>query len=308
MADNAAQRALRAMDLIPYILENPGITTNELAEKFNTTQGQIEKDLQLIFLCGLPGYTPYELIDLTFEDGIVSVIEPQVLNKPRNFSSSEIVVIKLGLEILKEINARDLLKLKKIDGILNKINSGADKNSFLLAEQINSTHFYSQISLAISQKRVLKIEYKSLAKDSLSKRIILPGRISMSNGSLYLSAYDIERQSDRVFKMELISSCETGEIFKENPTQANETNQIIELWVDEKMTNFIERNTSIIIAQQKVTGGLQITLKVNNLEWLARSIMSFAPDIMVISPASLSERINQRARDVLDTYAYHSSV
>ena len=308
MADNAAQRALRTMDLIPYILENPGITTNELAEKFNTTQGQIEKDLQLIFLCGLPGYTPYELIDLTFEDGIVSVIEPQVLNKPRNFSSSEIVVIKLGLEILKEINARDLLKLKKIDGILNKINSGADKNSFLLAEQINSTHFYSQISWAISQKRVLKIEYKSLAKDSLSKRIILPGRISMSNGSLYLSAYDIERQSDRVFKMELISSCETGEIFKENPTQANETNQIIELWVDEKMTNFIERNTSIIIAQQKVTGGLQITLKVNNLEWLARSIMSFAPDIMVISPASLSERINQRARDVLDTYAYHSSV
>jgi predicted DNA-binding transcriptional regulator YafY len=218
------------------------------------------------------------------------------------------VVIKLGLEILKEINARDLLKLKKIDGILNKINSGADKNSFLLAEQINSTHFYSQISLAISQKRVLKIEYKSLAKDSLSKRIILPGRISMSNGSLYLSAYDIERQSDRVFKMELISSCETGEIFKENPTQANESNQIIELWVDEKMTNFIERNTSIIIAQQKVTGGLQITLKVNNLEWLARSIMSFAPDIMVISPASLSDRINQRARDVLDTYAYHSSV
>jgi len=308
MADNAAQRALRTMDLIPYILENPGITTNELAEKFNTTQGQIEKDLQLIFLCGLPGYTPYELIDLTFEDGIVSVIEPQVLNKPRNFSSSEIVVIKLGLEILKEINARDLLKLKKIDGILNKINSGADKNSFLLAEQINSTHFYSQISLAISQKRVLKIEYKSLAKDSLSKRIILPGRISMSNGSLYLSAYDIDRQSDRVFKMELISSCETGEIFKENPTQANETNQIIELWVDEKMTNFIERNTSIIIAQQKVTGGLQVTLKVNNLEWLARSIMSFAPDIMVISPASLSDRINQRARDVLDTYAYHSSV
>ena len=132
MADNAAQRALRTMDLIPYILENPGITTTELAEKFNTTQKQIEKDLQLIFLCGLPGYTPYELIDLTFEDGIVSVIEPQVLNKPRKFSSSEMVVIKLGLEILREINADDVRKLTKIDKILNKINSGADQNSFLL--------------------------------------------------------------------------------------------------------------------------------------------------------------------------------
>jgi len=308
MADNAAQRALRTMDLIPYILENPGITTTELAEKFNTTQKQIEKDLQLIFLCGLPGYTPYELIDLTFEDGIVSVIEPQVLNKPRKFSSSEMVVIKLGLEILREINADDVRKLTKIDKILNKINSGADQNSFLLADQINSTLFYSQISLAISQKRILNIEYKSLAKDNLSKRKILPGRISMSNGNLYLSAYDIERQSDRVFKMELISSCDTGEIFKENSIQSNESDHVIELRVDEKLTNFIERNTSIIIAQQKVTGGLQVTLKVSNLEWLARSIVSFAPDIMVISPASLSEMVNQRVRDLLATYANYSSV
>ena len=308
MSDNAAQRALRTMDLIPYILENPGITTTELAEKFNTTQKQIEKDLQLIFLCGLPGYTPYELIDLTFEDGIVSVIEPQVLNKPRKFSSSEMVVIKLGLEILREINADDVRKLTKIDKILNKINSGADQNSFLLADQINSTLFYSQISLAISQKRILNIEYKSLAKDNLSKRKILPGRISMSNGNLYLSAYDIERQSDRVFKMELISSCDTGEIFKENPIQSNVSDRVIELRVDEKLTNFIERNTSIIIAQQKVTGGLQVTLKVSNLEWLARSIVSFAPDIMVISPASLSEMVNQRVRDLLATYANYSSV
>jgi len=308
MADNAAQRALRTMDLIPYILENPGITTTELAEKFNTTQKQIEKDLQLIFLCGLPGYTPYELIDLTFEDGIVSVIEPQVLNKPRKFSSSEMVVIKLGLEILREINADDVRKLTKIDKILNKINSGADQNSFLLAGQFNSTLFYSQISLAISQKRILNIEYKSLAKDNLSKRKILPGRISMSNGNLYLSAYDIELQSDRVFKMELISSCDTGEIFKENPIPSNESDHVIELRVDEKLTNFIERNTSIIIAQQKVTGGLQVTLKVSNLEWLARSIVSFAPDIMVISPASLSEMVNQRVRDLLATYANYSSV
>lgn len=308
MADNAAQRALRTMDLIPYILENPGITTTELAGKFNTTQKQIEKDLQLIFLCGLPGYTPYELIDLTFEDGIVSVIEPQVLNKPRKFSSSEMVVIKLGLEILREINADDVRKLTKIDKILNKINSGADQNSFLLADQFNSTLFYSQISLAISQKRILNIEYKSLAKDNLSKRKILPGRISMSNGNLYLSAYDIELQSDRVFKMELISSCDTGEIFKENPIPSNESDHVIELRVDEKLTNFIERNTSIIIAQQKVTGGLQVTLKVSNLEWLARSIVSFAPDIVVISPASLSEMVNQRVRDLLATYANYSSV
>ena len=87
MVDNAAIRALRTMDLIPYILENPGISIGSLAAKFSVTEKQVENDLQLIFMCGLPGYTPYELIDIVFEDGIVSVIDPQVLDKPRRFNN-----------------------------------------------------------------------------------------------------------------------------------------------------------------------------------------------------------------------------
>jgi len=38
MTDSAAQRALRTMDLIPYILENPGVSTSHLAMKFSVTQ------------------------------------------------------------------------------------------------------------------------------------------------------------------------------------------------------------------------------------------------------------------------------
>ena len=104
MVDNAAVRALRTMDLIPYILENPGISISTLAAKFSVTEKQVENDLQLIFMCGLPGYTPYELIDIVFEDGIVSVIDPQVLDKPRRFNKSELIVIALGLQILIDIN------------------------------------------------------------------------------------------------------------------------------------------------------------------------------------------------------------
>lgn len=104
MVETAAIRALRSMDLIPFVLENPGVSIAELAEKFSVTQEQIKSDLQLVFMCGLPGYTPYDLIDVAFEDGIVSVIDPQVLNRPRNFSSNEIVVIALGLKMLIDIN------------------------------------------------------------------------------------------------------------------------------------------------------------------------------------------------------------
>ena len=47
MVDTAAVRALRSMDLIPYVLENPGVSIAELSARFSVTQAQIESDLQL---------------------------------------------------------------------------------------------------------------------------------------------------------------------------------------------------------------------------------------------------------------------
>ena len=303
MADNAAQRALRTMDLVPYILENPGISTIDLAAKFSVTQKQIEKDLQLIFLCGLPGYTPYELIDLTFEDGIVSIIEPQVLTKPRNFSSNEMVVIKLGLEILREINVNEPNKLDKISTLLQKVHRETDQDSVLLAKEISSSPYYSVINTAISQRKQLSIEYQSVSKDQLSTRLIVPYNISMLNGNLYLSAYDMDRQSDRVFKLDLISKCEIGERTELDLVKSTSIDQIVELMVDVKLTNFIERNTSIIVDQKLTADGIKVTLKVNNLEWISRAVISYAPNITVISPIALSEMIEQRAKNLLNGYS-----
>jgi len=303
MADNAAQRALRTMDLVPYILENPGISTIDLAAKFSVTQKQIEKDLQLIFLCGLPGYTPYELIDLTFEDGIVSIIEPQVLTKPRNFSSNEMVVIKLGLEILREINVNEPNKLDKISTLLQKVHRETDQDSVLLAKEISSSPYYSVINTAISQRKQLSIEYQSVSKDQLSTRLIVPYNISMLNGNLYLSAYDMDRQSDRVFKLDLISKCEIGERTELDLVKSTSIDQRVELMVDVKLTNFIERNTSIIVDQRLTADGIKVTLKVNNLEWISRAVISYAPNITVISPIALSEMIEQRAKNLLNAYS-----
>lgn len=303
MADNAAQRALRTMDLVPYILENPGISTIDLAAKFSVTQKQIEKDLQLIFLCGLPGYTPYELIDLTFEDGIVSIIEPQVLTKPRNFSSNEMVAIKLGLEILREINVNEPNKLDKISTLLQKVHRETDQDSVLLAKEISSSPYYSVINTAISQRKQLSIEYQSVSKDQLSTRLIVPYNISMLNGNLYLSAYDTDRQSDRVFKLNLISKCEIGERTELDLVKSTSIDQIVELMVDVKLTNFIERNTSIIVDQRLTADGIKVTLKVNNLEWISRAVISYAPNITVISPIALSEMIEQRAKNLLNAYS-----
>ena len=68
MVENAALRAIRLLDLVPYIVSHPGISIAELAKEFAISRDEVLKDLNLLFLCGLPGYTPLELIDISFDE------------------------------------------------------------------------------------------------------------------------------------------------------------------------------------------------------------------------------------------------
>lgn len=302
MVDTAAVRALRSMDLIPYVLENPGISIAELSAKFSVTQAQIESDLQLVFMCGLPGYTPYELIDVAFEDGVVSVIDPQVLDKPRKFSSNEIVVIALGLKILIDINQTNSTALTKLKQLSEKIAKLGSNKSILMAGDVSAFPFFEIISKAISEQRVLDLQYHSLIKDQITQRLVLPEKLYFLNGSLYLSALDIDIDSDRVFKVDLIKECEMGEQVAAKKVLESSIETTVILDVQKQNRNFIERNSSIITAMQENGDSTRVHLQVSNLEWIKLTVLSNAPGITVVSPELLATAVKQSARDLLALY------
>ena len=306
MSDTAAVRALRTMDLIPYILEHPGISVNQLSKIFNVAEKEIEKDLQLAFMCGLPGYTPYELIDLTYEEGVVSIIDPQVLNKPRNFSSNERVVIALGLEILKEINLSNPENLKKIDKLREKFLDKKDEDSVIVVEQDLSFPFLNIINRAIFERRIVIFDYQSVSKDVLSSRNVLPHKLYLQNGNLYLSGNDVQAQSDRIFKADQILSCTIGDLADTDRFHLTQQEEIVELIVNHDNFNFIERNSSIIIDQEITNGQLHVKIRASNFDWLKRAILSNAPSIKVISPESLASEVEQMASDLISAYSHQS--
>ena len=302
MVDNAANRALRTMDLIPYILENPGVSILKLAKQFSVTEKQIESDLQLVFMCGLPGYTPYELIDLIFEDGVVSIIDPQVLDKPRRFTKSELVVIALGLQLLGELSASDSARLSMIKLLSNKITQLGGSNSIIFAPSSSKSPFVEVISKAITNKKSLTIQYQSLVKDEVSIRTVFPHNLYFMNGNLYLSAMDLAAKADRVFKVELIKTCEVGDDISSEVVNDNNSTLEVVLDVQKTYKNFIERNSSIITAVEEQKNCFRVHLKLSNLEWLKRSILSNSPGIKVISPSLLAQEVAALATSLLASY------
>jgi proteasome accessory factor C len=290
------------MDLIPYILENPGVSISTLAAKFSVTEKQVENDLQLIFMCGLPGYTPYELIDIVFEDGIVSVIDPQVLDKPRRFNKSELIVIALGLQILIEINKSNPEQLAKLHSLSKKISKLGSSNLITLDPLVTNSDYLDLITKAISERKHLEIEYNSLTKDERTRRAVDPQSLYFLNGNLYLSAFDLNVRSDRVFKVDLIEDCIIID-FK-GYDNSNEQAKLFEVVLDVKKSHrsFIERNSSVISSSQEIGDGFEVHIQIGNIEWLRRSILSNAPGITVTSPSLFASELLESAKSVLALY------
>ena len=102
MPESAIDRVSRALDLIPFLVANPGLSISEIAQEFSSTEAQISSDLSLLHMCGLPGYSHLELLDISYEDPeFIEVVDPQVLDKPRSLTSIEAMSLVLGLQVLK---------------------------------------------------------------------------------------------------------------------------------------------------------------------------------------------------------------
>ena len=82
-------RTARLLDLVPYLNTHQGISLKDLAQHFDVSPSQMSADLTTLWMCGLPGYTPLELMDLEFESGYVSIRNAETLSKPRSITFQE---------------------------------------------------------------------------------------------------------------------------------------------------------------------------------------------------------------------------
>jgi len=301
MSESAVDRVARALDLIPYILQNPGIEIDSLAERFGVSKKQILSDLEIIFLCGLPGYTPYELIDLTFEDGIVTVIDPQVLDKPRVFTQSEAIVLNLGLSIMKAA-LRDQSTLEMIERLQSKLQSKFKAISEVSIAMGNPPNFYELIIQSIKDKSIVEIVYHSISKDAITKKILAPQNIYVSAGNYYMSAIDLKLSQERNYRLDAIKDCVVSEGVHKLVNLIDNSTEEFDFKVVTGSLFLVEKHSSLFKSVEKINGEYVASGRMSNSEWLQRLVISNAPDLRLVEPANLSALIKERVESAIRLY------
>lgn len=304
MTESALDRTSRALDLVPYLLEHQGISIPELAEVFGVTEKQINDDLVLIHMCGLPGYTPLELIEMFYEDGYVTVSDPQSFKKPRSMNRVEMTSLLVSLDLLKSLRSDEISQ--EIEALQAKLQANMRfENPYVVIQDASDLAIIQKLENAIARATPMKISYLSAAKDKSSDRIILPLEVYISNGSIYLNAWCQISNGDRTFRWDRVvnfESLEVGSVAFSRHVAVDELVQSnVELLVAKSARNFVEENRAII---ENIVDGDELSVRLDSIdqEWLIRTIIGFGGQIKVVQPVALANQVRARAASIRENY------
>ncbi|OJF11542.1 helix-turn-helix transcriptional regulator [Couchioplanes caeruleus] len=309
----SADRLGRLLNLVPYLLARPGIAVAEAAADFRITERQLREDLELLWVCGLPGYGPGDLIDMALDGDRVTITYDAGIDRPLRLNPDEALALVVALRMLAEtpgIGSRDA-----IERALVKIESAAgDLGDAPVAVALPAaTERLDAVRDIVERRRAMRITYYTAARDETTDRVVDPMRVLMVGNRAYLEAWCRRAEGTRLFRLDRIDAfTELDEpaappatavphdlrdgVFHPGPGLPLVTLRVGRgsRWITEYYPcEEVRRDGDEWV----------VTLRVTDLGWAQRFLLGMGPDVTVAAPAALVERIRAQATTALDQYA-----
>lgn len=292
------QEVSRLLDLVPYLSTHSYISVKELADEFGVSEREISNELTALSMCGLPGYTDYELIDVSFDSGFVSIRNHDPLDIPRALTSLEVATLLIGLEVMRdgiESDKGDLVE--KIDSLISQLSPLV--GSALAVETHPEALHSVQIQKAIAERKALEISYESSLTGMSEARIIEPLALYLENSHTYLNAYCHKAQGYRNFRVDRITAVASSS------TEVQERDSEVEISTQEKFTLRVtgrRRAIAEFLQVDRVEGNGVVEIPAYSRDWVSKTVASFAPDATLLKPEEFRTAIASRLEDILALY------
>jgi proteasome accessory factor C len=317
-AHNATERRLpRLLALVPYFIAHPGISLQEAAADLGVPERDLRKDIDLLTLCGLPGYGPGELIDVDFdlldERGEVEVWFDANLDRPVRFSAKEALSLVIALQTLAETPGlvdRELVTrtLAKVEAVYGK---PVDDSTVALSLD-REARLTPLLRKAVEEHRAVRLSYYTAARDEKTERVVDPLQVITVDGRTYLQAWCRQAEGIRLFRADRID----GVVLLDEPANPPQDLEIPELAegifrpaADHPLVELLLAPPYAWVADyyiaEQVTpqqDGVRVSLRVADLTWVRGLVLGSAGEVSVLSPADLAAEIRTEAAAALAAY------
>lgn len=204
-------RLTRILSMLPWVIAHPGARVDEVCGRFGYTRSELLADLDLVFVCGLPGYGPGDLMVAYVEDDRVVVdVADYFAAAPRLTAAEALGLLASGMTVLTSGLGSDALEsaVEKLTGAL------LGEGEAVTVDVATEPDLAAGLRRAAAEGRVVRLTYTTLSRGDTTVREIEPWSVFSSLGNWYVSAWCRSAQGERVFRLDRIRAADvTGESF-----------------------------------------------------------------------------------------------
>jgi predicted DNA-binding transcriptional regulator YafY len=316
MSAGATERLSRLLAMVPYLLSRPGIPVREAARQFGVSERQLVKDLELLFVCGLPGGLPDDLIEAEWDTGYVYVGNADTIARPLRLGVDEALALIVGLRTLSE--APGLHDRAAINRAIAKLEAAAGDaaaaSGHVAVDVQHSDSALATCKDALIQGRRLHMRYFVPTRDETTERDVDPMRVLLAEGRWYLEGWCRRAAAVRLFRLDRIVELTLLDAAAQLPPQAVSRDLGDSLYTpspDDTLVTLDLEPAAAWVADyypnesvaEIGAGRLRVLLRTADTRWVRRLALRLGGSGHVIDPPQLADEVCAEAAAALAAYS-----
>jgi predicted DNA-binding transcriptional regulator YafY len=219
-SERTVSRLSRILALIPYVLEKQAVDVDEVIDRFGYTKEQLTRDLNTIFVCGLPGYGPGDLMEAYLDEDEVIIDAADFFAKaPRLTPIEALGLLASGMTVIGSGEGSPALEsaVRKLSKVVMP-----DADTTLTVDVLDQTQNVGVLRDAATEGRVVRMIYRSVGKEETTDREVEPWSVFATLGRWYVLGHCRLVEGQRTFRVDRIKEIEVLDETFERPSTVPE--------------------------------------------------------------------------------------
>jgi len=312
----SAERLRRLLALVPYVATRRVVSLPETARTFGMTERELIDDLNLAWCVELKAPEPYCPIDLSYEDGEISISQAESIARPLRLAADEASALLVALRMLAEAGGdRDAVNrlIAKIESAAGAAGAASSQVTIQQFDSPRVRRVAATLSGALTAGRRVHLRHYVWSRDEDTERDVDPMRLLVVEGRTYLEGWCRRAESVRLFRLDRVVEVDVLDVPAEVPEEAeprdvdaglfrpSETDVLAELELGPE-ARWIAESYPCESVTELPDGRLRIGLRTPDTTWVRRLALRLGEDARVVSPPELADDVRATAAAALAQY------
>ena len=196
-------RLRRLLAVVGWLATVGEAPISEVSRRFSIPEDELVRELELAACCGLPPYSPGDLLEIIVTSETVEANLGRELARPRRLTAAEGFALAAAARTILAVPGAD--EDGSLAGALAKLDAALGDREKLVVD-LDAPSLLADVRHATDDRRQLEIEYHSASSDETTRRVVDPLAVVSLDGHWYLDA-DCHRAGGlRRFRVDRIRS------------------------------------------------------------------------------------------------------